>query len=83
MANRCLAVCREGSSTPCERTGPVYLLTVHHASHNLEKAVNDFKGLHCGYPSLVLGESVQPLKYGLDIFLSKELFNKLFCVSLS
>jgi hypothetical protein len=59
------------------------LLTVHYAPHNIEKAVDDFKGLRCGYPGLVLGESVYPFKYGLDIFLSKELFNKLFCVSLS
>jgi hypothetical protein len=59
------------------------LLTIHYAPHNIEKAVDDFKGLRRSYPSLVLGESAQPLKYVLDIFLSKELFNKLFCILLS
>jgi hypothetical protein len=59
----------------------VYLLTVHHLFHILEKAVDDLEGLRRGYPSLVLGESVYPLQYRLDVLLSKELLEKLFCVS--
>ena len=63
----------------------VHLLTVHYPFHILEKTVNNLEGLCCGYPSLVLSETVQSLKYRLDILLSdsKELLEKFFCVSLS
>ena len=63
----------------------VHLLTVHYPFHILEKTVNDLEGLCCGYPSLVLGETVQSLKYRPDVLLSnsKELLEKCFCVSLS
>ena len=36
----------------------MHLLTIHYHSHVLEKAADDLKGLRCGYPSLVKGESV-------------------------
>ena len=59
------------------------LLTFHCHSHILEKATDDLEGLRCGYLSLVQGESVQPLKYRLDVLLStKVILNKLFCVAL-
>jgi hypothetical protein len=63
----------------------VHLLTVHYPFHILEKTVNDLEGLCCRYPSLVLGETVQSLKYRLDVLLSnsKELFEYFFCVSSS
>ena len=63
----------------------VHLLTVHYPFHILEKTVNDLEGLCCGYPSLVLGETVQSLKYRPDVLLSnsKKLLEKCFCVSLS
>jgi hypothetical protein len=64
-------------------TSLVYLLTVHYLFHILEKAVDDLEGLCCGYPSLVDGESVQPLEYRLDVLLSEELLNKFFCVASS
>jgi hypothetical protein len=63
----------------------VHLLTVHYPFHIMEKTVNDLEGLCRGYPSLVLGETVQSLKYRLYVLLSnsKELLEKFFCVSLS
>ena len=61
-----------------QATRLVYLLTFHYHSHILNKTVDDLEGLRCGYPSLVLGESIQPLEYRLDALLSKELLNQLF-----
>ena len=48
----------------------VHLLTAHYPFHILEKTVNDLEGLCCRYPSLILGETVQSLKYRLDVLLS-------------
>ncbi len=59
------------------------LLTIHHHLHILDKTINDFKGLRRSYPSLILGESIQPLEYSLDFLLSEKLLNKFFCVVLS
>ena len=61
----------------------VYLLTVHHRFHNLEKAVDDLEGPWGGYLSLVLCESVQLLEYRLDTLLSKKLLKKYFCIASS
>ena len=61
----------------------MYMLTVHYHSHILNKAVDDLERLSCGYPSLVLGKSVQSLEHRLDVLLSEELLNKLFCVPVS
>jgi hypothetical protein len=62
----------------------VHLLTLHDHSHILEKSADDLKRLRRGYLSLVLRESVQPLKYLVDVLLStKQLFNKLFCIVFS
>jgi hypothetical protein len=63
--------------------GLVNLLTIHCHSHIMDKAADDLEGLRCGYPSLVLGESVEPLEYRLDVLLSKGRLNKLFCVALN
>jgi hypothetical protein len=59
------------------------LLTVHHHPHILDKTINDFEGLRRSYPSLILGEPIQPLEYCLDLLLSKKLLNKFSCVLLS
>jgi hypothetical protein len=59
------------------------LLTVHHHPHILDKTINNFEGLRSSYPSLILGEPIQPLEYCLDLVLSKKLFNNFFCVILS
>ena len=76
--------CRlEGGSSAQRATSWVYLLTIHYHLHILDKTVNDLEGLCCGYPSLILGESIQSLEHRLYVLLSKELLNKLFCVALS
>ena len=54
-------------------TSPGYLPTIHYYPHILHKAVDDFEGLRCSHPSLVLGESVESFQYRLDVLLSKEL----------
>jgi hypothetical protein len=61
----------------------VHLLTLHYRFHILDKAMDDLEGLYSRYPSLVLGESVQPLEDRLNILLSKELLDNSFCVGLS
>ena len=66
------------------RESLVDLLTVHYHFHILNKAVDDLECLRCGDPSLVQGESVQPLKDSLDVFLStNELLEKFSWVSLN
>jgi hypothetical protein len=45
--------------------------------------MNDFEGLRGSYPSLILGEPIQPLEYCLDFLLSEKLLKKFFCVVLS
>ena len=42
-------------------------LTVNHILHILEKAIDDLEGLRSSYPSLILGEPIQPLQYRLDV----------------
>ena len=59
----------------------VDLLTVHNYPHILDETMNNLEGLCRGYPSLILGESIQPLEYHFDVLLSKNLLNKLFCSS--
>ena len=64
-------------------TSLVDFLTVHHNPHILDKAIDNLERLRCGYPSLILCESVQSLEYRFDVLLSKKLLNKFFCVALS
>ena len=59
------------------------LRTVHHYPHILDKTINDFEGLRGSYPSLILGEPIQPLKYCIDLLLSEKFLNKLSCVMTS
>ena len=49
------------------------LLTVHRYPHNLGKAVDNIECLHCGYQSLILGESIQPLEHREDVLPSGKL----------
>ena len=48
----------------------MYLLTIHDHTDVLHETVNDFEGLGCRCPSLVVGQSVQPLQGRLDVLLS-------------
>ena len=53
-------------------------LTVHHHPHILDKTINDFEGLRGSYPSLILGEPIQPLEYCFDLLLSNKFLKKKF-----
>jgi hypothetical protein len=57
------------------------LLTVNHIPHILEKTIDDLQSLRRSYPSLILSESIQPLKYRLDVLPPEELLDKRFCVA--
>ena len=55
-------ICRlEKAFQLIENYEPRTMLTVHGLPHTLEKTVNDLQSLSCGSPSLVLGQSVDPL----------------------
>ena len=60
-----------------------YSLTVYDHPHILEETVDDLKRLRCRRPSLVLGQSVQPLKDGIDTILSEKFLYKFLCIALS
>jgi hypothetical protein len=60
----------------------VNLLTVNHIPHILEKTINDLEGLRRSYPSLIISEPIQPLKYRVDVLPPEELLlDKRFCVA--
>jgi hypothetical protein len=60
----------------------VDLLTVNHIPHVLEKAIDDLEGLRRSYPSFILSEPIQPLKYCLDVLPpEKLLLDKRFYVA--
>jgi hypothetical protein len=71
----------KGKDTQYRVMSLVNLLTVH--LHILDKTVDDLQGLRCRYPSLILGEPIQPLEYHFDVLLSKKLLDKFFCITLS
>ena len=77
--------CRlEGSMLNNQRMShQIYLLTVYDHSHIMDETIDNFKRLRCCCPSLVLSESVQPLKNRLDFILSEKLLYKFFCLLLS
>ena len=60
----------------------MYSLTIYDRSHILDETVDDLKRLRCCCPSLVLGESVQPLKDRLDVILPEKLLYKFLCIAL-
>ena len=58
------------------------LLTVNHISHIPEKTIDDVEGLRRSYPSLILSEPIQPLKYRLYVLPpEKFLLDKRSCVT--
>ena len=60
------------------------LLTVNDILHILEKTIDDLEGLRRSYPSLILSEPIQPLKYRLDVLpTEKLLLDKRLCVAQS
>jgi len=61
----------------------VSLLTNQNLRHVLNEAVDDLEGLSRGGPSLILGESVQPLEDRLNILLTENLFGEFDCAALS
>ena len=56
------------------------MLTIHDHTDVLHETVNDFEGLGCRYPSLVVGEPVQPLQDRLDVLLSEGFLYKFDCI---
>jgi hypothetical protein len=64
-------------------TSQKYSLTVYDHPHILDETVDDLKRLRCRRPSLVLGESAQPLKNRLDVILPEKLLYKFLCIALS
>ena len=60
-----------------------YSHTIYDHPHILYETVHDLKRLRRSRPSLVLGESVQPLKNCLDLVLSEKLLHKFLCIPLS
>ena len=65
MVKRCFAILTEEYSIP--GISLVDWLTVNHIPHITEKTINNIEGLHRSYPSLILSEPIQPLKYHLDV----------------
>jgi len=61
----------------------MYSLTAYDRPHILEESVDDLKRLRCRRPSLVLGQSIQPLKSRIDTTLSEKLPYKVLCIALS
>jgi hypothetical protein len=59
------------------------LLTVQNHPHTLDKIVDDLESLSCGSLSLVMCESVQPLKDSLDVVLSETSLYEFDCLALS
>jgi hypothetical protein len=65
-----------------QKISVVHLLTIHGHPCFLDKTVDDLKGLHCSYLSLVLSESVQPSENLFDVVLPPK-FCELPCVASS
>ena len=64
-------------------TYQTYSLTVYDHFHILDETVDDLKCLGRRRPSLVLGESIQPLKNRVNLILSEELLHKFLYIPLS
>jgi hypothetical protein len=57
--------------------------TFHNYFHITDQTVDDAQGLCNSHPSLVLGQSIQSLKYGLYLAVSQQLLRELLCGTLS
>jgi len=64
-------------------TGRVRFLTFHDHSHTLDETVDNIENLSCRDASLVLRESVKPLKDSLNVLLSESLPYEFDYVALS
>jgi hypothetical protein len=64
-------------------TSQIQSPTVYDHPHILNETVDNLKRLRCRRPSLVLGESVQPLENRIDLILSKKFICESLCVPLS
>jgi hypothetical protein len=63
-------------------TSQIYSRTVYDHPHIPEKAVDNLESLRCRRPSLIKGESVQPLKNRIDLIPSEKLLYEFLCISL-
>jgi hypothetical protein len=61
----------------------MYSLTVYDHPHILEETVDDLERLRCRRPSLVLGQSVKPVKNHIDTILSEKLLYNFLCTALN
>ena len=61
----------------------MHLLTIHEHVDILDETVDNLESLSGCRPSLVLGESVQPLQDRLDVLLSETFLYKFDCVAFS
>jgi hypothetical protein len=61
-------------------TRRVGFFTIHDHPHILDETIDDFESLRCGRPSLVLGESIQPLQHRFDLVLSQKFLYKFHCI---
>jgi len=73
----------EGWSTDGGFTNRTRLLTTHDHPRTLDEAVDNLKNLSCCSPSLVLRESVEPLKDHFDVILSESFLYEFDYVVLS
>ena len=61
----------------------MHFLTIHNHADVLDKTIDDLESLSPRRPSLVLRESVQPLKDCLDVLLSETLLDIPDCIAFS
>ena len=57
----------------CRREIEEKLPTIHDYFHIAHKSMDDTQSLCDSHPSLVLGQSIKPLEYSLDLTLPQEL----------
>jgi hypothetical protein len=57
--------------------------TFHNHLHIIDKTMDYTQGLRSSHPSLLLGQSVQPLDGCFDLTVTQQLLRKLLCGTLS
>ena len=62
---------------------PSSLLTIRELSHILDESVDNSERMSRSSPGLVLGQSVKPFQYCLDVLLLEKFLYKFDCVVLS
>jgi hypothetical protein len=73
----------EGLSADGRFTNRTPLLTIHDYPRTLDETVDNLENLSCCGPSLVLGESVEPLQDQFDVILSESFLYEFDYVGLS